>query len=65
VTLSLFESTKNGCPHEVCQMKQTKTENVEKKKQKCFFIPLANAVIDPRTVVIHANYTTLALATMM
>lgn len=31
-TLSLFESTKNGCPHEIRQMKQTKTEHVEKEE---------------------------------
>lgn len=39
--------------------------HIEEKLQEVLLIALAHAIVDPRTVMIHATYATLADATMM
>jgi len=44
---------------------QRADEHVEVKEQKCFLVGQPNAVVHPRTVVVHLHHTAAAHATVM
>mmetsp|Transcript_17530 Transcript_17530/g.26269 ORF Transcript_17530/g.26269 Transcript_17530/m.26269 type:complete len:94 (+) Transcript_17530:1075-1356(+) len=43
----------------------TRNQNVAQEEKKHLMIMMPNAVVDPRTMVIHLQYTYSACATMM
>jgi len=44
---------------------ETSQENVNQKEQKVFLVPVANAIIDPWTVMIHSCDALLASGAVM
>jgi len=44
---------------------ETSEENVNQKEQKVFLIPVAYAIVDPRTMMVHSSDALLASGAVM